>query len=149
MLLGGSDGSHYDLDWSGPPTIRLHLWDNSYSVIRSWNFEHDRAHGWYVNLESPWRPTSIGFDTEDLVLDITAADDLSSWEWKDIDELDWEVQEGKVPVEKAEWIRAEGRRVIGILEAHAWPFVDDWAVWRPNANWSGAKVPEGWDDVDL
>jgi hypothetical protein len=40
--------------------------------------------GWYVNLQAPLRRTQFGFDSEDHVLDIRVAPDLS-WSWKDED----------------------------------------------------------------
>jgi predicted RNA-binding protein associated with RNAse of E/G family len=76
-----------------------------------------QPHGWYVNLEATWRRTTIGFDTQDLVLDVTVADDLSSWAWKDEDELAWSVSVGKYSPQQAEQIRGEGVRVMQALEA--------------------------------
>jgi hypothetical protein len=140
------DGTYADEVWPGPPSLRLYAWGSSFSVIRAWNFERDCAEGWYVNLESPWQRTAIGFDSEDLILDVTATDDLSSWAWKDVDELDWAVEAGKVMAAEAELRRAIGREAIELLENRQWPFVDDWSAWRPHAQWPIPSVPPGWDD---
>jgi hypothetical protein len=149
MLVAGWDGLHEDRVWSGPPSLRLHVWGTSHSIIRSWNFACDCAEGWYVNLEAAWRRTRIGFDSQDLVLDLTVADDLSSWAWKDEDELAWSVDAGTLSPEQAGAIRAEGLRVAHALETRAWPFVSDWSAWRPDPQWQISTLPADWADESL
>ena len=143
------DGSHIDRIWTGPSTLRLHVWGSSYAIIRSWNFDMDCAQGWYINLEKGWRRTAIGFDSQDFVLDIRVADDRSSWIWKAEDELAWSVASGKYLPEEVEAIRSEGLRAIQALEAGIWPFQDDWSAWQPDINWPIAILPSKWDDKSL
>lgn len=143
------DGFHVDRVWPGPPTLRMHVWGTSFSVLRTWDFERNRAQGWYVNLELPWRRTAIGFDSRDLILDITISDDLSSWAWKDLDELEWSLGIGKVSESEAESIRAAGLAAVTCLEGRAWPFVDDWSEWRPEEKWPLPTLPTGWNDPSL
>jgi predicted RNA-binding protein associated with RNAse of E/G family len=109
----------------------------------------DHAEGWYINLEAPWRRTSIGFDTQDLVLDVTVTDDLSTWAWKDEDELAWSVSTGITSPEEAAVIRAEGMRAIQAMETRAWPFQHDWSMWRPNPEWGIPTLPANWADASL
>jgi hypothetical protein len=141
------DGSHLDYVWPGPSALRLHMWGTSFSVIRSWSFERDCACGWYVNLESPWRRTVLGFDSEDLVLDLTVSDDLSTWAWKDADELDWAVENGRFSSEES--IRSAGLHAVELIQARQWPFVEDWSEFSPNPDWPVPSVPAGWDDPSL
>jgi len=149
MLIDGWDGTHEDRLWSGPPNHRLYQWGTAHTIIRTWNTANAAAEGWYINLEAPWRRTSIGFDTHDLVLDITVADDLSSWAWKDEDELDWSVSIGTLSRADAAAIRAEGLRVIQAIERRAWPFQADWSVWRPDPQWPIPALPPNWADDAL
>ena len=144
LLVAAWDGRHEDAAWTGEPKLRLHIWGSAHAIIRSWNFARDRAEGWYVNLEAPWRRTPIGFDSQDLVLDVSVAADLASWVWKDEDELAWSVEVGKYTPAEAEAIRAEGRKAIAAIEAQKWPFVDDWSLWRPDADWPISMVPKNW-----
>ncbi len=146
LLIDQWDGAHEDRLWFGQPNLRLHIWGTSHTIIRSWNFVSECAEGWYINLEAPWRRTSIGFDTQDLVLDITVTDDCSSWAWKDEDELAWSINQGRFSKEQAAAIRAEGVRVIAALQTRAWPFQDDWFAWRPNLQWSIPIVTQNWAD---
>lgn len=149
MLPGGWDGTHVDRVWPGPSNIRLHLRGTGFAVIRTWSFLSDAAQGWYVNLESQWRRTSIGFDSCDLVADVVPAPDLSSWSWKDRDELEWAVEQGLWSRAEAEEIVREGERVGALLGSAAFPFVEDWSELRPDETWSPPTVPVGWDDRSL
>jgi hypothetical protein len=146
MLPGAATGEHLDAPFAGPPMLRLHVWGTEYTVLRSWRFDEGRADGWYVNLEAGWRRTPIGFDSEDHVLDVTVADDLTSCMWKDEDELAWSVEVAKYTREKAAAIRAEGERVMRAIEHREWPFHDDWSRWRPDEAWPTAVLPADWRD---
>ena len=143
------DGTHEDRVWTGSPNLRLYTWGTQHAVIRTWNTHTQQPHGWYVNLEATWRRTTIGFDTQDLVLDVTVADDLSSWAWKDEDELAWSVGVGKYSPQQAEQIRGEGVRVMQALEVRAWPFDQDWSQWRPDPRWPIPALPDNWADPSL
>lgn len=147
MLPDGWDGAHEDVTWDGPPKLRFYAWGTAHSLLRSWNPEDDRAEGWYVNLEDPWTPTPIGFDTCDRILDITVAADLSSWAWKDEDELAWAVEVCKYSPERAQAVRAEGERALEKLRRRDWPFDDDWRRWRPDPRWPVPALPDGWDVI--
>lgn len=144
LLPGEWHGRHENALWTGAPNLRLHVPGTTHAIIRSWDFACDCAEGWYVNLEAPWRRTAIGFDTQDLVLDVTVAPDLSSWAWKDEDELAWSVAVGRLSVAEAEAIRTAGWRAIAALEARTWPFVPDWSVWRPDPHWPVPVLPANW-----
>jgi hypothetical protein len=136
MLPGAWDGGHEHATWAGPAGVRLHVRGTALSVIRRW--DGAGSTGWYLNLELPWRPSPFGYDSRDLVLDVTAADDLSSWSWKDADQLALAVALGAVPAQRAAWIRAQGERAVRRPEARAFPFDADWSRWAPDP---AAAVP--------
>lgn len=102
--------------------------------------------GWYVNLELPWRRTAMGFDSRDLVLDIVITEDLSSWEWKDADELEWALDAGTIDAETAEFTKSAGAQAIALLETRAFPFDTDWDRWRPDPAWRLPTLPPHWAD---
>lgn len=147
LLVDQWDGSHTDVEWKGPSGVaRLHLRNSMISVLREWDSEVGRYRGWYVNLEAPWKPTHLGFDSEDLVLDISVSEDLGSWTWKDEDEFDFAVSSGRLGLHEVETIRAEGRRAVKLLEEADFPFDDAaWMRWEPDPGWPLAKIPPGWD----
>jgi len=57
----------------------VHVVGTTMSVIRNWDLSLRGFTGWSVNLELPWRRSPVGYDSRDLILDLTVADDLSSW----------------------------------------------------------------------
>jgi predicted RNA-binding protein associated with RNAse of E/G family len=109
------------------------MWD------RAWKFI-----GWYVNLQEPLRRSPVGFDYMDQMLDLVVAPDLSEWHWKDEDELDQEVVEGLLTRAEADGVKAEGDRVVRMLENRASPFSDGWGSWRPDPAWPLPALIEGW-----
>jgi predicted RNA-binding protein associated with RNAse of E/G family len=99
-----------------------------------------RFAGWYVQLEAPWQPFRLGFDTQDHELDIWIATD-GAWQWKDEHELDVAVELGFFVPEQAAAFRAEGERVIA-----EWPFPTGWEEWQPDLSWPLPSLPADWDD---
>jgi uncharacterized protein len=127
--------------------LRDHVWDR-FRVLRLfrpielfWDGDTDEFAFWYVNIQEPVRRTTLGFDTDDLVLDLWIEPD-GSWRWKDEDELDEAVRLGRFEAVEAAEIRAEGERVLA-----AWPFPTGWEDWRPDASWQLPQLPPGWDEV--
>lgn len=128
-----------------------HLWTAAHVMVLSpaerafaiwhffsteWDFE-----GWYVNLETPYRRSRVGFDTRDHTLDIVVDPD-GSWRWKDEDELELAIEYGHHPPAEAAAIRAEGDRVLA-----EWPFPTGWEEWRPDPSWPVPELPDDWHVV--
>jgi hypothetical protein len=161
--LGAADGRHIrDIptlaEWSRVPkayderpwlgdTLMLHPSDGEFSV---WLFFGPEFRRWYVNLELPtvrWRDASAaGVDTVDYDLDIVVDPDRA-WRWKDEDEfaarlgerdLYWAAEESSV--------RAEGARLVKLVEAGEFPFDGTGTDFRPPADWAvPTAMPDGWD----
>lgn len=148
LLPGTWDGSREESTWDRPPSVRLHPVDRSYSVIRSWVSEEERFTGWYVNLEQPWSRTLVGFDSRDDVLDITASSDLSEWQLKDVDELEFAVEVGLVTRADARAVRSAADSAVDDLVHRRWPF--DEATWErlwPQEPLQPVGLVDGWDLV--
>ena len=127
-------------------TLRLMFPGAHHSVWLSWDrTESGRDfHGYYVNLEEPYRRTSIGFDTNDHALDVVVSPDLT-WTWKDEDELERRRETGIYHPDFVDSIRAEGERAIAILEERRFPFTGDYVDWLPEPTWGIPDLLEGWD----
>jgi len=106
--------------WQGPGILMFFPPDADHSV---WFFfdEQGRFANWYVNLEeraTRWDDGAVaGVDIVDQDLDIVVRPDRT-WEWKDEDEFTERLaipEHYWVPDEQA--VRAEGRRVIKVVEA--------------------------------
>jgi hypothetical protein len=118
----------------------------AHSVWLFWEAPAWRFSGWYVNLEDPWRPSAVGFDTRDHTLDIWVEPDRS-WSWKDEDELEVALAVGFYGAEEAAAIRAEGERVVERIDAWQPPFSERWEEWRPGPGWPAPTLPSDWDVV--
>jgi len=104
-----------------------------------------RFRGWYVNLQSPPRRTSYGFDIADLALDIVARPNRS-WYWKDEDELAMGLTAEACTPAFVAWLRRTGEGVIKLIEAGTSPFDDEWRNWHPPTGWAIETIPDGWQD---
>ena len=133
--------------WSGHGVLQLQRPDEMHAVWVFWDGPKREFGGWYVNIQEPFRRSPLGFDTQDLELDIVIALD-GSWRFKDDEELEPWIERGRWTREEVEAIRAEGRRIGAELDASRRWWSDRWAVWEPDPDWSApAELPEGWDAV--
>lgn len=138
-----------DRNWTLHDILSLHLPGASHSIELMWVDGTHNLRCWYVHLQEVLRRTSIGFDTMDQMLDIVIDPDLSEWHWKDEDEFSEAEEIGVYSHAQASAIRAEGERVIGMVQANASPFCDGWETWVPPAGWTTPQFPKGWEDVPI
>jgi hypothetical protein len=162
LLLWHPDGSDYArlIDTGGAtlhdttpdrmldPKLTVHPWQGDILVLMPpgaaysiwWFFEDGRFDGWYVNLEEPYvrRPESV--DTTDHVLDIVVTAERE-WRWKDEDEMARLIGEPHYfDQAKAAAIRAEGERIIKLVEAGEFPFDDTHTGFRPDPSWKPLRL---------
>jgi hypothetical protein len=126
--------------WEGSDLVMLFPRDRAYSL---WLFREDgRFRGWYVNLEDEHVFGAATIDTRDGILDIWVPAETGEPQWKDEDELEAAVPQGRVTPDEARAIRAEGERVIA---ERPWP--TGWEDWQPPADWARepASLPDGWE----
>jgi hypothetical protein len=110
---------------------------------------------WYVNLESPgtrWHDTVAGagtvagIDTIDYDLDIVVMPDRS-WRWKDEQEfLEHLAHPEAYWVDDEAAVRAEGARILKLIEAGDFPFDGTRIDFQPDPTWTVPLLPpDGWD----
>jgi hypothetical protein len=87
--------------------------------------------------------TPLGFDYEDLVLDVWVGRN-GSWQWLDEDELEEVVAAGLIGEAEAAAIRASGEEVIAQLDVL---LPTGWEDWRPDPGWEPPSLPAGWDTL--
>ncbi len=140
--------------------LRLLFPDKAYAVVLAFDagsgvpayyapFFGDEGYfrGWKVDLQTPFRHTTRGFDSTDEVLDLMVKPDRG-WQWKDEDRLARLVQIGLYSAVDAERIREVGRAVIPLIEAGAPPFDERWTAWRPTPDLTVGDVADGWQELD-
>ncbi|MDP2920648.1 MAG: hypothetical protein Q8O43_10590 [Dehalococcoidia bacterium] len=64
--------------------------------------------------------------------------------WKDEDEFEEAIALGLISPAKARELRAEGERVVRLLQSGKSIF-SGWENWRPDPRWQVPVLPEGWD----
>lgn len=152
----GADGAALRLpvgEWS----LRERRWDATHVLSLAWPGEPHaillfwgaawEPRCWYVNLQSPLRRTTVGFDYTDLLLDAVVAPDRSSWEWKDEDELAEAIRYGLIPAQDEARLRTEGEALVRGIQDREPPFDRDWWDWRPDPSWPAASLPPEWDRI--
>jgi hypothetical protein len=100
----------------GQGVLMLQRPGESYAIWVFWFGPEREFRGWYVNLQEPFRRTELGYDTQDLELDIWV---LASggWELKDDDVMEERLHEGRFTGEQVAATRAEANRVTDELDA--------------------------------
>ena len=123
--------------------VRIMYTDDNHAYFAYWR--DSRFGGWYINLESAYKRTSIGIDFTDHILDIVVRPELAGWDWKDEDELAEAVFLNLVTQSQADEFYEEGRRAVERLEARRPPFGEGWEDFIPNPAWEIPRLSPGWD----
>jgi hypothetical protein len=149
--LGYLDSSHPwypQSEWLGHGVLMLQRPGEAHAIWHFWEGPRREFSRWYINIQEPFRRTPIGYDTQDLELDIVVHPD-QSWVVKDSDLLDQRVLEGRFTRRQEHEIRAEGQRIINELETtrHWWDH--RWASWEPDPTWKAPTLPRGWETIPV
>jgi len=127
--------------WYGHGVLMLQRPEDMHSVWVFWQGERRELAGWYVNIQEPFRRTPLGYDTQDLELDIWVPRD-APWQWKDDELLEERVREGRYTPGQVAATRAEGTRIVAELDSGRRWWDDGWADWRPDPAWPTPEFPE-------
>lgn len=118
-----------------------------YATNVVWEHESDRFLGWYVNFETPFRRTPIGFDTLDLELDLEVHPDYTL-SWKDVEEYREGVRRGAISQATAKRIARAKLAVVKRIERREEPFDGVWNDWRPERDWEVPELHVEWNDME-
>ena len=143
-LLKRCDWVHVDHVWDVSCLWLLRPGDR-HAVWVSWLPSGEQL-GWYINLQRPFRKTSIGIESMDMMLDVVAEPDRT-WSWKDDDEFQQILDRGILDPATGQRVRDEALEVIGRIERNEPPFNQHWPQWRPDPSWSTPELLPGWDDA--
>ena len=144
-VAGWTGGWRQD-EWKYFRVLVIRRPEEHHSISLFWRDGAEDIEFWYVDLASPLRRTHVGFDFVEHGLDIVVRPDLSAWEWKDADELEWSVQHGLFTRDEATAMYAEGERAVRRLMDERDRF-DRWRSWRPDPGWPIAALPAAWESA--
>ncbi len=114
--------------------------EEHHAIWHFWEGPDRRFAGWYINVQTAFLRTSIGYDTQDLEVDFVVRPD-GTWRLKDLDLLEDRVAEGRFSCELAAWIREYASDLAGRLEAGQRWWDPEWADWVPEERWSNPTLP--------
>lgn len=136
-----------DERWSGGGALYFSRPRSHYAVAHVWSKDFKQTKLWYVNLQTPFVRTAIGFDYLDQALDVVISADLKTWHWKDVVEFE-ELQEvGTISRDDGDLMREVGLYVIANYKNDKLIFNEEWRNWRPPASWTVPVLKPGWDVV--
>jgi hypothetical protein len=142
------DGGHRDVSWHSTNVVRLYREGDEYSI---WIARDDTSGAvlWrYINLEAPWLRTPIGFDSRDHYLDLYAEPEDDEWHWKDEDEVEWLIEQGRVDRAFADATRQAGERAVALVAAGQSLLDPSWSTWRADPSWTLPSLPRSWRDFE-
>jgi uncharacterized protein DUF402 len=128
--------------WEGHGVLQLQRPGEMHAVWVFWHGPEREFRGWYVNLQEPFRRTKLGFDTQDLELDLVVGLD-GSWHYKDEEKLAGWIERGRWTEDEVAAIRREGERIAVELDACRRWWSEDWANWRPDPGWRAPALAAG------
>lgn len=129
--------------WVGHGCLMVQRPGEHYAVWHFWSGPGREFSHWYVNLQTAFERTELGYDTQDLELDIIVSAD-GSWTFKDDDVLVDRIREGRYSESFVEWIESIGSSLGAELTAGRRLWDRDWTTWEPPADWVDTDLPPGW-----
>jgi hypothetical protein len=133
--------------WEGHGVLMLQRPGDEYAVWHFWSGPERRFTCWYLNIQEPFRCTAIGYDTQDLELDVVMFEDYA-WVLKDEDALDAHVATGRHSAATMQRARDVGAGITAMIERRELWWDLELRHWTPDPAWdTPAGVLDGWLDV--
>lgn len=99
----------------------------------------------YVNIQRPYRRSMLGYDTDDLCLDLVVQED-GSHAIKDEDEFNERCSLGLYAEQEQRAILAARDAAIERIESRSGAFDGSWRTWRASDDWPrDPALPQTWD----
>lgn len=130
--------------WRGHGVLMIQEPTEHYSVWHFWSGDDRAFQCWYLNLQTAFVRSELGFDTQDLELDVIVFPDRS-WVVKDRDVLDVRLAEGRFTPALHARILEIGEYLTNRLAAEGPWWDTTWADWVPDPSWVSPRLQEGWD----
>lgn len=131
---------HGRTGWGGHGCLTVQRPGDHHAVWHFWTGPDRTFSCWYINLQTAFRRTGEGYDTQDLELDIVVDPD-GAWQLKDFDVLPDRVREGRYTASLVEWVIDLGEQLTDELEAGRQWWDPSWAEWTPDPAWVNPRLP--------
>lgn len=141
-LLEREIGRAIKLDvWRGTGILKIAPTGVPWSVWVFWDDDWNHLF-WYANLEDVHVRDEVGILTQDHTLDVVIRPDFAT-EWKDEDELEAAIANGRFTEADAATFKADARAVEDVVGRRGVPFRELWQDWRPDPSWPLPQLPDG------
>ena len=130
--------------WAGHGVLVLRRPGEAYSVWHVWDGPERRFAGWYLNVEEPFRRTAVGYDTQDLELDLWLPVG-GAWRFKDEEQLEVRVREGRYTEAQVAAARRVGGDLGAMLDRGERWWDERWASFAPAPASRAPAFPDGWE----
>jgi hypothetical protein len=127
--------------WHTNRVLRISPKGQRYSIALWWNNDTNHFHSWQIDVQEVWRPSPLGYDGCDQLLDISVAPDRT-WHFKDEDQITDAVAIGALTAAEAAGIHEVGQSAAARISELV---PTGWEEWRPNPAWPPLPLPDGWD----
>lgn len=132
--------------WKGHGVLMIQKPGEPFAIWHFWKGDSREFSCWYINLQVPFRKTSIGYDTQDLELDFIVDPD-KSWEVKDEELVHQRAREGRWTLKEADEIIKYGNKLKQRLATND-PWWDlSWSNWKPDPAWHPSPLPKAWNQL--
>jgi len=138
---------HERAAWGGHECLMIQRPGDDHAVWHFWTGENRTFSCWYINLQTAFVPTPIGFDTMDLELDLVVFP-TGDYVVKDLDVLPERVAEGRLTQTVVDHAMALGERLTAELDAGRWWWDTAWAEWRPDPSEAVPALRPDWNDPE-
>lgn len=126
--------------WHGHGCLMVQRPGEHHAVWHFWDGPDREFRYWYLNLQTAFRRTTAGYDSQDLEADLIVFPD-GSHQLKDMELLDERVAEGRYSAELVEWIRDYVGDLVGRLTGGERWWDQSWADWEPPSDWVDPALP--------
>jgi hypothetical protein len=137
-----------DTQWRGGGALYLAQPGQWYVLLGFLGDDNQRIEQWYVNLQTPYQRTRMGFDYLDQELDIVINCELTAWSWKDEEKFIDAQRRERIPVEQAAHVRRVGESIVQQLKARSLTLPESWRSWRPPEQWVIPPLPHDWRVIE-
>ncbi len=135
---------HGRTSWTGHGCLMVQRPGDHHAVWHFWDGPDRTFACWYINLQTAFQRTTIGYDTQDLELDLVVLPD-GTWTMKDQEALGERVQEGRYSQRLHDWVLDLGEELGAALDARRHWWDHGWAGWSPDPGWRHLALPGGWE----
>ncbi len=125
--------------WQGHGSLHL-MWPGvRYAVWAFWAGPDRHFDHWYINIQEPFCRSEVGYDTQDLEVDLIVQPD-GTWRLKDAENVIARIDEGRLSPAQGAAAVSEAARLAERLDRRHWWWDTSWSSWRPDPAWraSGA-----------